>query len=803
MELVRGVPITGYCDQNKLPVHERLELFVQVCRAVEHAHQKGIIHRDIKPSNVLVTLNDGRPVPKVIDFGVAKATNQQLTEKTLFTAFAQVIGTPLYMSPEQAQMSSLDIDTRSDIYSLGVLLYELLTGTTPFDQERLRTAAYDEMRRIIREEEPPKPSTRISTTGEARNAIAAHRQVDARRLGQLIKGDLDWIVMKCLEKDRSRRFGTAAGVAEDIGRYLSDQPVEARRPTRSYRLRKFIRRNKFGVLAGSAVALALALGLILALIGFLQARRQSEIARQQAARSEQVSQFLKDMLAGVGPSVARGNDTKMLRSILDKTAARVQRGFADDPGVEAELCYTLGITYVDLADYEHAEPMFQNAVDEYREAFGNVNTNVALALARLGATQTWLNKASVGKGTAAEAVGIARKCGNKGILARCLYYQSRSLAAYVDTAEGAPLLREAIALEKEVGDDPPLLGVCMIHLASSLDDEPGYRAEAESLMREALALHRKHLDANDGQISNDLFLLTQCLMKQGKLEEAESAAREVFDFDRRVFDKDHLQRAYSASLLGHVLIVQSKWDQAETLFKEAIDASPSNGRYWGLLGDLNARRGDWQAAVDKYSRVVELDPVEDRAPLFFAVALMKTGKYDIYRQHCHRYLERYHDTHEFGEADKAAKVALLLPVDGADLDRACELADFAATATEPKSLLPWVRFCKSLAEYRRGHFDSTIDWADRALSSNGENYTPSQAGDYFLKACAYGQLQQMDSARAALAKGNQSVQQARTQVSSDFGGFWADWAIADLLREEAEKILADKPGSDAKSEKHD
>ncbi len=188
MELVRGVPITEYCDQNNLPVHERLELFVQVCHAVQHAHQKGIIHRDLKPSNVLVTLNDGRAVPKVIDFGVAKATGQQLTEKTLFTAFAQMVGTPLYMSPEQAEMTSVDIDTRSDIYSLGVLLYELLTGTTPFDQQRMRAAAFDEIRRIIREEEPPKPSTRISTLGEARTATAAHRQVDAHRLGQLVRG---------------------------------------------------------------------------------------------------------------------------------------------------------------------------------------------------------------------------------------------------------------------------------------------------------------------------------------------------------------------------------------------------------------------------------------------------------------------------------------------------------------------------------------------------------------------------------------------------------------------------------------
>ena len=200
---------TEYCDQKRLTVGERLELFITVCHAVQHAHQKGIIHRDIKPNNVLVTLHDGTPVPKVIDFGVAKATGQQLTEKTLFTSFAQMVGTPLYMSPEQAEMSGLDIDTRSDIYSLGVLLYELLTGTTPFDQERLRTAGYDEMRRIIREEEPPKPSTRISTLNRAATTVSANRKSDPSRLSQLFRGELDWIVMKALEKDRNRRYETA------------------------------------------------------------------------------------------------------------------------------------------------------------------------------------------------------------------------------------------------------------------------------------------------------------------------------------------------------------------------------------------------------------------------------------------------------------------------------------------------------------------------------------------------------------------------------------------------------------------
>jgi serine/threonine protein kinase len=216
MELVRGITITEYCDQHNLTTRERLELFVTVCHAIKHAHQKGVIHRDVKPSNVMVTLHDGKPIPKIIDFGVAKAINQRLTERTIYTQYAQMVGTPLYMSPEQAEMSGLDVDTRTDIYSLGVLLYELLTGTTPFDKQRFRQAAYDEVRRIIREEEPPKPSTRISTLGETGTSISAHRKTDPKRLGQLVRGDLDWIVMKALEKDRTRRYETANDLAADI-----------------------------------------------------------------------------------------------------------------------------------------------------------------------------------------------------------------------------------------------------------------------------------------------------------------------------------------------------------------------------------------------------------------------------------------------------------------------------------------------------------------------------------------------------------------------------------------------------------
>jgi eukaryotic-like serine/threonine-protein kinase len=394
MELVRGIKITEYCDQNNLTTEQRLELFTQVCHAVQHAHQKGIIHRDLKPSNILVTLHDGLPVPKVIDFGVAKATSdQRLTDKTVFTAFEQFIGTPAYMSPEQAEMSGLDIDTRSDIYSLGVLLYELLTGRTPLDPEELRLSGMDEMRRRIRQDEPPRPSTRLSTMQAADlTTIAQHRQADAPKLIHLVHGDLDWIVMKCLEKDRARRYETANELAMDVQRHLASEPVRARPPTQAYRFRKLVRRNKLVFAAATAVAVALIAGLCVsgwALMKERKARAQAEeaqrLARMESIKSDKVARFLRDMFYGVGPAIRRydqrrsDEDTATLQRVLAETARRVPE-LEGQPTVQADILTIVGSAFSELGDHTKAVIMHRRALELRKALYGKNHADVTRSL---------------------------------------------------------------------------------------------------------------------------------------------------------------------------------------------------------------------------------------------------------------------------------------------------------------------------------------------------------------------------------------------------------------------------------------
>jgi serine/threonine protein kinase/tetratricopeptide (TPR) repeat protein len=353
MELVKGTPITTYCDQHRLTLRERLELFLPVCQAIQHAHQKGLIHRDIKPSNVLIAPYDGRPVPKMIDFGVAKAIGRRLTERTLYTGFGSVIGTLEYMSPEQAELNNQDIDTRSDIYALGVLLYELLTGTTPLSHERVTQAAFTEMLRAIREEEPPKPSTRLSDSKETLPAIAEQRHTEPARLPKLVQGELDWIVMKALEKDRNRRYETASSLARDIESYLHDEPVLACPPSAGYRLKKFLRRNKGPVAAVALVLLTLVVGIVGTTLGMVRAERARREAQAREAETQAVLEFVENkilaatrpegLFGGLGPEIT-------LRKAIEAALPFVATSFKDQPLIEARLRYTLGGSFYYLGD---------------------------------------------------------------------------------------------------------------------------------------------------------------------------------------------------------------------------------------------------------------------------------------------------------------------------------------------------------------------------------------------------------------------------------------------------------------------
>jgi serine/threonine protein kinase len=542
MELVRGIPITEYCDREKLSIPDRLGLFVTVCQAVQHAHQKGIIHRDIKPSNVMVTLHDGVPVPKVIDFGIAKAMGQSLTEKTLFTGYAHLIGTPLYMSPEQAEFSGLDVDTRTDIYSLGVLLYELLTGTTPFDQETLRKAALDEVRRIIREQEPPRPSTRLSTLGEASTTVSANRQADPRHLNRTLRGELDWIVMKALEKDR-RRYETANDFAADVMRYLTDQPVEACPPSAWYRFRKYARRNRAGLTTMALVVAALVAGTAVSAWQAVRAsaaerrtRNERDLAVVAEAKARAMADFLTaDLLRQAEPAKNAPEDHVTLLEILDRASEKVGRRFAGQPDVEFELRFALATSYHGLAAWDKSERELR-ALRELARRPG----------------------ADPADGPKVEAE-LAHLQMHRGEVDGSMLSQARSAAESLARLKGP--------------DDPYTLSsrshLAQAHLAA------GRVSEAVTLLEANLAVEEKRLGLDHPGTVSTRANLADAYRRAGRLTEAVRMQEANLRLAESVLGTDHAETLGVRHTLAAAYIAAGRYAEAITLLQANLKLSES------------------------------------------------------------------------------------------------------------------------------------------------------------------------------------------------------------------------------------
>ena len=565
MELVRGEPVTEYCDKHNLAVASRLELFAEICSAVQHAHTKGIIHRDLKPSNILVTSQDGQPRAKVIDFGIAKATAGNLTDKTLYTEHRALVGTPEYMSPEQAE-GSLDIDTRTDVYALGVLLYELLTGTTPFDSRRLRSAAFGEIQRILREDEPPRPSTRLSQSVETLSTVASRRHTEPKKLSSQLRGELDWIVMKALEKDRQRRYETASGLAMDIQRYLVGEPVSAAPPSTAYRFRKFVRRHRAAVAAASLVAAAL----VAAVVGISW---QAKVARAQRDKAERIAAFMAEMLRGVEPSVARGRDTTMLQEMMTAAAARIERGeLAQAPEAELQLRATIGTAFRELALYDEAAKMLAPAVPLARSLNSGDSAPTAEAVGSLAQLLNDRGDLAAAEPLYREALAMDQRLfpGDDARVATDLNNLSQVLADKGDLAAAEPIAQQALEMRRRLypGDHEDLAESLnnLAHLRSGRGDTAG----AIALFREALAMSRRLYPGDHPRVAGGLNNLSVMLKNSGDPAGAEPLARETLEMRRRLFPGDH---PYVATGLNNLaLVLQDRGDLVapEALFRESL-----------------------------------------------------------------------------------------------------------------------------------------------------------------------------------------------------------------------------------------
>jgi eukaryotic-like serine/threonine-protein kinase len=654
MELVKGRPLTEYCDARRLSIKARLELFARICSAVQHAHQKGIIHRDLKPSNLLVTENDGEPVPKVIDFGLAKALNTAaaLTDRTLYTAFGTVVGTPLYMAPEQVSVNALDVDTRSDIYALGVVLYELLTGSTPLEKERIKQSPWEEVRRVIQEEEPPRPSIRLSSS-HALPSLAATRQTEPLRLARLVRGDLDWIVMKCLEKDRARRYETASALARDIDRYLHDEPVEASPPSRRYRLRKIARKHRRLLTTAAGFLLLVAAGAgasIWQAVRALKAERQAIAARDQAAEQLQQAKrsearatavlkfFESKVLSAARPKGQEGGISRdaTVREALDRAEPEIARSFAGEPLVEASIRNTLGVSYWYLGDDKMALEQQKRALALRRQELGpdhpetvGVMNDLAIIFDRIGRTaeaqklmeevvavkrrtlgplhQSTLKSvnnlalALAVQGRVEDAATLLEELlesqrqveGRESIFTLRSEYNLAILYRYLGRWDLArPLFDDSLEILRRVHGSEHQDTLRVIASLGELLLDQRRPSEARALFEEALAGQKRVVGPERDETAVTMIDLADTARLQGRFDEARKLALEADAINRRIFGPEHSQTLYGLTILASIARDQGRFDDARKGYEESLTA---------LRRTLPARAVELQRCMTDYA----------------------------------------------------------------------------------------------------------------------------------------------------------------------------------------------------------
>src|SRR5579871_174927 len=562
MEFVTGIPITDYCDKHKLTTRQRLELFVAVCEGVQHAHQKAILHRDLKPSNILVGEVDGKPAPRIIDFGVAKATSQSLTANTMFTRVGAIVGTPGYMSPEQADSAGADVDTRTDVYSLGVILYELLVGALPHDFSKTPP---DQFLRRLRDEDAPRPSTKLRTLGDQSDLAAQNRGADCPALSRQLRGDLDAITLKALEKERSRRYATASDLGADIGRYLRNEPVLARPASALYRARKYVRRHRIGVAVSATAVLLLISAAVAQSIELRRTRRERD-------RADRVTAFVTGMFKVSNPSEARGNDVRA-REILDKASKEVETGLAKDPELQAQMMQVMGTVYQSLGLYAKADSLMSRAVAIRKRVLGAKHPDTLQSMKNLAAVLRDESRFPEAEKLSRETLELRRQALGA---EHHDTLESMTQVALIMNDEGR--YSEAEALHRKVveiatrvfGDQDKLTRVAQQQLAIDLAYEGKY-ADAEKTFRDVYDVTKRALGPEHPDTLAAMNNLGAILQKQNQFSEAEKLYLEKLEISRRILGPEHPDTLMSMGNLGLVYTNQKRYTEAEKLFRDTYE----------------------------------------------------------------------------------------------------------------------------------------------------------------------------------------------------------------------------------------